>query len=64
MPNSNPDSRIEFRDVKAKAKIRSLNLSPNQFAKLALNRVLESGKCPVCLKPLDVCVYFQRIESE
>lgn len=61
---SNPDSRIEFRDIEAKAKIRSLSLSPNQFAKLAVNRVLESGKCPVCLKPFNECEYFQRIENE
>lgn len=61
---SNPDSRIEFRDIASKAKIRALNLSPNQFAKAALNRVIELGCCPVCRKPFEQCDYFRRIEEE
>lgn len=61
---SNPDSRIEFRDVATKAKIRQLSPNPNQFAKAALNRVIELGCCPVCKKPFNECEYFRRIEKE
>jgi hypothetical protein len=61
---SNPDSRIEFRDIEVKTKIRSLNLKPNQFAKAAVNQVIKSGKCPVCLKSFEKCKYFQRLENQ
>lgn len=63
---SNPDSRIEFRDIEAKSKIRKLSpqLNPNSFAKAALNKVIELGKCPVCHKSFASCEYFRKLEEE
>ena len=61
---SDPDSRIEFRDIKAKTLIKELRQHPNLFAKVAVNKILELGCCPICGKSFDECPDFQKIRND
>lgn len=69
---SNPDSRIEFRDLSSKSTIKALfpESNPHQIAKAIIAHFLGDkanvslDTCPICNKVFEECDYFRNVEEE